>query len=152
MDSDLRYDLVRSYRDLYKVLMTIFRQACEAVGLSLLEASILKTVEDHPGLSLGELADALFMAESKCSVAVEQLHRQGLVERTRSAEDRRRVVLSLTPAGRAAVNRLFGEGAPLRRILEASLDLSGEEMRRLIAANRTLTENLRKHRGTPYEV
>jgi DNA-binding MarR family transcriptional regulator len=148
MEVDLRYELVNSYRELYKALMTLLRSACESAGLSLLEFFALKMVLEQSGLSLGELAEALLMAESKCSVVVDQLYRRGLLDRTRSAEDRRRVVLQLTDAGRAALSRLFSPGAPLRKALEDSLDLEPEALRRLIEANRKLTENLRRYRGT----
>lgn len=148
MEVDLRYELVNSYRELYKALMTLLRSASEAAGLSLVEFFALKMVLEQSGLSLGELAEALMMAESKCSVMVDQLYRRGLLDRTRSAEDRRRVVLQLTEAGQAALNRLFGPDAPLRKALEDSLDLEPEALRRLIEANRRLTENLRKYRGT----
>jgi DNA-binding MarR family transcriptional regulator len=148
MEVDLRYELVNSYRELYKALMTLLRSACEAAGLSLLEFFALKMVLEQSGLSLGELAEALMMAESKCSVVVDQLYRRGLLDRTRSSEDRRRVVLQLTDAGQAVLSRLFSPGAPLRKALEDSFDLEPAALRRLIEANRKLTENLRRYRGT----
>lgn len=56
-----------------------------------------------PGQSVGQLANRLLCDKANASGLVERLARQGLVERARDPDDKRRVVLSLTPSGRAAV-------------------------------------------------
>lgn len=68
-----------------------------------------REVESHPA----ELARRLGITMPACTASVDQLVMAGLIVRKRSATDRRRVVLALTPKGRrvlAEVARIVGQG------------------------------------------
>jgi DNA-binding MarR family transcriptional regulator len=80
-----------------------------------------------PAASLNDLAERTFTHQSSVSVVVERLVRRRLVSRERSAEDGRRIVLSLTPAG--------------RRVLEAAPEIA---QIRLIGALRALSASERR--------
>jgi MarR family transcriptional regulator, organic hydroperoxide resistance regulator len=56
-----------------------------------------------PGASLNEAATALGLRASSASGLFDRLVRRGYVRRSRSQEDRRRILLSLSDKGRAAV-------------------------------------------------
>jgi DNA-binding MarR family transcriptional regulator len=56
------------------------------------------------GLSVAELAEALDVAHSTASRLVDRALDAGMVARERSALDGRKVVVSITPQGRALVN------------------------------------------------
>lgn len=58
-----------------------------------------------------ELAVSFHMAEQTVSRTVERLERLGYVTRTRGETDRRRVVVSATPAGRAVYRRAVADDA-----------------------------------------
>lgn len=56
-------------------------------------------------MSVNDLAERTFTHQSSVSVVVQRLVDKGLVKREESAEDRRRVELSLTAAGRKLLQR-----------------------------------------------
>jgi DNA-binding MarR family transcriptional regulator len=67
--------------------------------LSAHQAAILDHLDDVEATSLLELARHMGVTPSTMSLAVDRLERGGYVTRERSAEDRRRVDLRLTPSG-----------------------------------------------------
>lgn len=72
------------------------------VGLSRSEASLLARLEGGPG-RITALADLDGLAQPTVTLLVKGLEEDGLVRRERSAEDGRVVLVSLTPAGRDAL-------------------------------------------------
>jgi DNA-binding MarR family transcriptional regulator len=67
--------------------------------LSAHQASVLDHLDDVEGTNLLDLARHMGVTASTMSLMVDRLERGGHVNRQRSKEDRRRVVLRLTPAG-----------------------------------------------------
>ena len=91
----------------------------------------LRYLQNHPGASLSELADALTLTMPSASKLVQRLVVRKLVER-RIGEDRRRVHLTLTDEGRLALALARLETA---RQMEGSLEsLSKEELATVSAA------------------
>jgi DNA-binding MarR family transcriptional regulator len=80
------------------------RQA-ETGGLTVPQVRVLRYVRRHPNASLGELAEYLYISAPSASALVNRLTRQGLLLAEIPAEDRRRVRLTLTAAGEAALAR-----------------------------------------------
>ncbi len=58
------------------------------------------------GLTMGEVVDGLVNKASDATRLVDKLERQGLVTRTFSESDNRRVIVSVTTAGRRVFSRL----------------------------------------------
>jgi DNA-binding MarR family transcriptional regulator len=71
-----------------------------ADGLTLRQLRALGIIEHAQPLSLSTLADGLGVNASNASRTCDQLVERGLVLRTQNPEDRRGVLLSLSPAGR----------------------------------------------------
>jgi DNA-binding MarR family transcriptional regulator len=74
-----------------------------AGGLSLARTKVLEVLARRSPLQQSELADALGHAPRSVTQSVEALERDGLVERTASAEDRRLKLVALTPKGAKAL-------------------------------------------------
>jgi DNA-binding MarR family transcriptional regulator len=91
-----------------------------AGGLSLARTKVLEVLVRRSPLQQSELADALGHAPRSVTQSVEALERDGLVERTPSAEDRRSKLVALTPQGAMALaaGTTAGEGV-LREIFGA---------------------------------
>jgi DNA-binding MarR family transcriptional regulator len=87
-------------------------------GLSIPQFRCLKMVHLSRDVSLGDLADANGVSAPAMSKLVDGLVDAGLLERRPSADDRRRVELSLTSAGR---RKLEAVADRLRAALAASL-------------------------------
>jgi DNA-binding MarR family transcriptional regulator len=75
------------------------RRETEALGVTSRQATLLWLIREHPDLTLRELATLEHISAPSLSGHVDRLESAGLLERVRSSEDRRRVVLRLTPAG-----------------------------------------------------
>lgn len=73
-----------------------------ALGLALREVRLLLLIQDHPGLSVGELVALSFLERTLVSKGVTQLSQLGLVERRVDARDARQFGLRLTRKGQGA--------------------------------------------------
>jgi DNA-binding MarR family transcriptional regulator len=96
--NELRPVLLRLAREL--------RKETEQFGVTSRQLTLLWLVRQRPGLNLRELAAEEGVSPPATSGSVDRLERQGLLERLRSAEDRRRVGLVLTPAGARLLRRV----------------------------------------------
>lgn len=74
-------------------------------GLTGPQLLTLRRLEDLGSTSVGRLADALALSQPTVTGIVTRLERRGLVERRRSSSDRRRVIVTVTPAGREMLAR-----------------------------------------------
>src|SRR3989442_3151587 len=77
-----------------------------ALVVSVPQFRALAFVERHPGVSLAGVAEHLGVTAPTASTIVDRLVRRRLVGRVPDPEERRRVVLSLTPAGGRPFARL----------------------------------------------
>ncbi len=67
--------------------------------LSVPQFRALAFVDRNPGVSLFQVADHLGVTRPTASVIVDRLVRRGMLLRTQDPEERRRIVLRLTPRG-----------------------------------------------------
>jgi DNA-binding MarR family transcriptional regulator len=96
--ADLRPIVLRLARGL--------RKETEQVGITARQATLLWLIKRRPGLSLAELAAEEDISPPALSGHVDRLQAVGLVERTRSERDRRRVGLRLTDEGEQLLRRI----------------------------------------------
>ena len=92
------------------------RNSAEATGLPFSRIRALHRIADGP-LTLTELADAMTCDAPAATVAVNDLEKRGLVERQSHPADRRVKLVSLTPAGRRAMNALLEVPDPVPQAL-----------------------------------
>lgn len=71
------------------------------MGISLAQLFVLQQLAKKPADSLNELAERTATHQSSVSVVVRRLVEHGLVSRTAAAQDKRRIRIGLTDAGRA---------------------------------------------------
>jgi DNA-binding MarR family transcriptional regulator len=102
-------DALKVANELRPVVLRLSRQLrkeTEQFGVTSRQVTLLWLVRQSPGLSLRELAAEEGISPPAISGYVDRLERQGLLERVRSSEDRRRVGLVLTPAGARLLRRV----------------------------------------------
>jgi DNA-binding MarR family transcriptional regulator len=89
------------------------RKVSEVTGLPFSRWRALKRLVDAP-LTLSELADLMSIDAPAATVAVNDLERRGLVERYPHPDNRRAKLVSITPAGRRAMDstRSIADHAP----------------------------------------
>jgi DNA-binding MarR family transcriptional regulator len=82
------------------------RREARAVGISPEQVSLLVAIKYAPGIGVRELAAGERVSPPAMSKHVDRLERDGLVARTPSADDRRRVGLTLTDEGQRVLRRV----------------------------------------------
>lgn len=108
------------------------------------QAAALQTLRERGPICQKDLQDHLMVQSGSVSELVTKLETKGLVERTRDARDRRRVLLSLTPLGeRKAEHASVTSDIPVRYS-----GLSLEEMQTLCALLETIIASW-KEDGVP---
>jgi DNA-binding MarR family transcriptional regulator len=107
-ESDYR-TLAEFRRQLRRYLATVTENA-RAAGLTHHQHQALLTIRGgFPGrkeISIGEMAEHLFIKNHSAVELVARLEQAGLVRRARSPQDRRRVLVSMTGEGEAVLERL----------------------------------------------
>jgi DNA-binding MarR family transcriptional regulator len=90
--NDLQSILVRLSRELRKETLRL--------GITVGQAGALAQIDENPGIGIRELAELEGIATpTECGI-IDRLERAELVQRVRSETDRRRVGVTITPAGR----------------------------------------------------
>ena len=102
--SDLT-DVIDSIRSIIRTLRVSGREAEQKLGISSAQLFILQALRETRELSINELADLTFTHQSSVSMVVARLAEGKLVARRSAENDARKVVVSLTPAGRAMLKR-----------------------------------------------
>jgi DNA-binding MarR family transcriptional regulator len=125
-------DALDAIRRIVRSLRESSRASERQLGLSAAQLFVLQRLAGAPALSLNELAERTLTHQSSVSVVVTKLVRRGLVARTASAADARRVEITLTRQGRALVDR---SPAAAQDRLIAGLALLGARRRRLLASS-----------------
>jgi len=93
-------------RRLYTILLKALTQVVEPEGLGPLDAPVLASISDAPGIDQCQLAERLGIDLGKAKRAVGRLEDRGLIERVLSATGRHSRGLRLTPAGLEVRERL----------------------------------------------
>ncbi|MFF4161198.1 MarR family winged helix-turn-helix transcriptional regulator [Streptomyces sp. NPDC001678] len=119
------------------------KEVVEALGMSFFRIKALRRIAKRP-ITLRELAEELLTDRPYTTLVVDDLARQGLVERSENPADRRSKIVSLTPEGRVAAERadaIIGmppaallalpeeDLAALERIAERVVKLSADQQR-----------------------
>ena len=97
--------ILDSIRRLVRLLRVSDRQAQTDLGISGAQLFVLRELGKTPALSLGDLAARTRTDQSSVSVVVTRLVEAGLITRDRDSRDARRLVLNLTRAGRALLQK-----------------------------------------------
>jgi DNA-binding MarR family transcriptional regulator len=101
LENQLCFALVTAARN----VVAIYRPILEPLGLTHPQYLVMLALWERSPRSLNELATALALDPATASPLVKRLEKDGMIARTRSEEDERRLDIRLTPAGRALRER-----------------------------------------------
>ncbi|MFT3664112.1 MarR family winged helix-turn-helix transcriptional regulator [Piscinibacter sp.] len=87
------------------VLRRDFERALGPLGLKVLDYSLLVLVASNPEVNQKQLGEALDISAPNMAITLDRLVERGWVERVRSTQDRRAMIIHLTPAGSALAAR-----------------------------------------------
>jgi DNA-binding MarR family transcriptional regulator len=108
-------------------------------GISVLQYTALTVLERHPDLSSAQLARNSFVTAQSMADMVVALEDRGLIVRHRDPEDRRRLVLALTPDGQKLLNRYRRKVVALEdKMLAALSPRQATDLRRSLSACRAV--------------
>lgn len=82
------------------------RREARAAGVSPEQVAILVSIKHAPGVCAGDLAVGERVSPAAMSKLLSRIERDGLIERTPSDDDRRRVGLTLTAEGHRLLRRV----------------------------------------------
>lgn len=108
----------------------------ELGGLTHGQFAVLEALLHLGPLKQCDLAHKLLRSGGNLTVVIDNLEKRSLVRRERQKDDRRRVIVSLTPSGRRRIERIFPQHAAA--ITAAMSRLSPEEQETLRALCRKL--------------
>jgi DNA-binding MarR family transcriptional regulator len=91
------------------------------VGLTALQYTALTVLEQHPDLTAAHLARHSFVTAQSAADMVTALLDRDLIERHRDPDDRRRLVMALTPTGQRLLDRLRPQVAEIESHMLSSL-------------------------------
>ena len=120
-----------AYWRAFRELDTVRLRQWEHSRLTLPQLRILFQVRRSPGVTISQLARTVGITVSTTSGLVAKLVNAGLVTRGQVSEDRRRIPLDLTEAGRALAGELTEYSQPFVDRLAETL---GDDLERVIAA------------------
>lgn len=136
-----------AFRRIVQALRTSSREAERRVGLTTAQLFALQQLSTMSGASINDLAARTFTHQSSVSVVVQRLVARKLVAKMTSSDDRRRVRLTVTDAGRALLRR---SPEPVQDRLIASIAaLKLADRRALVAALGEIADTLVVHEEAP---
>lgn len=120
--------LLRTTLSMKRAMGAVFAQA----GLTGAQFHTLVRIPDQ-GIPVTRLAARAWADPGNASGVVDRLERDGLVERQPAAHDRRVVLVHVTPAGRARMDRLWPQYVDgIHRIMEPLSDEDRERLNELL--------------------
>ncbi|PSN12339.1 MarR family transcriptional regulator [filamentous cyanobacterium CCT1] len=106
--------------------------------LSLSQLRVLYFLRRRSQSSLSEVADYLDVTRPTMSAMVERLVQRGLIDRAGDPIERRRIILTLTPAGEAEMTRVYD--ATLQTVADRLAGLSEAQLQQVMAGLAVLSE------------
>jgi DNA-binding MarR family transcriptional regulator len=122
------------------------RTGCDVVNLQ--EMQVISYLDTHPAAKMSQIAEYLLLGLSNLTAIVDKLVRKKIVQRNRSDEDRRVVLVSLTDEGDAIARTNREQKHDLAEQMLAALD--ERDQKKLIAIMRKIVGNMnREKNGRP---
>ena len=112
------------------------------LGLTYTQYIVFLVVWEKDALTVGEIGERLMLDNGTLSPLLKKMEQAGYVERRRSQEDERVVVITLTEAGRA----LQEKAKDIPAQVAGCIDLSPEKAQTLYALLYELLENQKKRK------
>ena len=120
-----------------RTVISLYTPYLKPLGLTYTQYITLLALWEKDGITVGELCGKLMLDNGTLSPLLKKMQQEGLVERTRSEEDERVVVITLTEEGRALKEK--AKDIPVR--VAGCIDLPPEKAMMLYSLLHELLEN-----------
>lgn len=127
-------------RRVHQISSAIFSEEMAAYELTSVQFMALVAIADLPEMDATRLSELVDFDKATIGGVIERLERKGLIERQRSAEDKRIKILAATPAGRALIKVSMNKVERVQKRLLAPLPAREQKqlmqlLEKLIAAH-----------------
>ncbi len=136
LDNQLCFPLYAAARSVIGLYTPLLKE----LGLTYTQYIVFLVLWEKDGLTVGEICDRLMLDNGTLSPLLKKMQQAGYIERTRSEEDDRVVVITLTDEGRALQEK--AKDVPLKAA--GCIDLPPEKAQALHALLYELLENRKK--------
>jgi MarR family transcriptional regulator, organic hydroperoxide resistance regulator len=92
------YSAAHAFNRVYKPLL-------DRLGLTYPQYLAMLVLWEHDGVAVKEIGERLFLDSGTLTPLLKRLEASGLIKRTRSTQDERKVLIALTPQGQALKDR-----------------------------------------------
>ena len=119
--------------------------ALRPFGISVMFWRVLAVLQESDGHNIRHLSGKLAIDRSNLSRIVDQMARDGLIERRTPPHDRRNVLVCITEAGRRKVDEAFPS---VMRLVESTMDgFSAQERKTLLSLLKRMRNNVLQQSG-----
>ncbi|MCW7541238.1 MarR family transcriptional regulator [Aquabacterium sp. A7-Y] len=126
----------------------LYKPLLDELGLTYPQYLVMLVLWEQDGLSVGALGERLFLDSGTLTPLLKRMEAGGWLTRTRAAEDERRVIITLTTAGRSLRKR----AADVPRAVSCAVQCSFDEMTELRQRLHDLRKRLSLHQAHPEPV
>lgn len=131
-------ELVRTYQ----AFDSFSAQHIRTLGLTMSQFDVLATLGNTQGLTCGEIGEKTLMVKGTLTGVLDRLEKKGLLGRHENPQDKRSVLVALTPEGERVFQKVFPQHlAYLAPAFARMGQPAQEELRRLLAILRQALEN-----------
>lgn len=116
----------------------LYKPVLGALGLTYPQYLVLLVLWETDVIGVGELGERLYLDSGTLTPLLKRMETAGLLARERAASDERRVIVTLTPAGRAL--RRKAQGVPMQAACATGCKL--DEISKLTAQLQALRANV----------
>ncbi|HST80211.1 MAG TPA: MarR family transcriptional regulator [Kineosporiaceae bacterium] len=127
-DAPARPSLLYVVKQLELAVRSRLDEVLKSSGITALQYTALTVLDHHEGLSPARLARDSFVTPQSIADLIANLERRDLVRRDRNPDNRRELVVSLTPAGRELLARYASAVQALEQEMTARLSPAAVEV------------------------
>ncbi len=132
--------IIADFRAAITMLKCASSERLLRAGISTAQLHILYTLQRNGGMTMSQLAELLDVSLSSATGLIDRIEERGFVERTRVPEDRRVVVIHVTPTGHRMLDEVDALSDDLLRTVLERLD--GRQLRGVSEAAAALRSSL----------
>jgi DNA-binding MarR family transcriptional regulator len=108
--TELIEELRREIRGAQSAVAAVDQAVAERLGVNSTDHRCLDVLDQRGPMTASALADALVLSRSAITTVLDRLERRRYVRRMANPDDRRQVVIALTPLLYRRVRELYGDG------------------------------------------
>lgn len=131
--------IVSSFREVNKYFHKQMWQHANELGVTLVQLQIMKIISEEKDMSLLDLSGKMHINKSTVSSTVDRLVKAEYIQRERSREDRRAIVLNVTELGMEKLTKGY---ALFYKRLERLDEISEEEAKNLFRLHQLVKEKI----------